>query len=33
MLVGWVVVAICRPLITDNRPRTALGRYEIDSQI
>ena len=33
MLVGWAVVAMARPLITDNRPRAALGRFEIDSQI
>ncbi len=33
MLIGWAIVAVCRPLITDNRPRSDLGRYEIDSQI
>jgi NADH-quinone oxidoreductase subunit H len=33
MLAGWVVVAVTRPLIADNRPRGQLGRYEVDSQI
>ena len=33
MLIGWLIVATCRPLVTDNRPRTNLGRYEVDAQI
>lgn len=33
MLAGWVVVAVTRPLIADNRPRGQLGRYEVDSQV
>jgi NADH-quinone oxidoreductase subunit H len=33
LLVSWTLVALSRPLITDNRPRHALQRYEIDSQI
>ncbi len=32
-LLGWAIVAVSGPLIGDNRPRAALGRYEIDSQI
>jgi NADH-quinone oxidoreductase subunit H len=32
MLAGWTLVAIARPLIADNRPRTSLEIYEIDSQ-
>lgn len=31
--VGWIAVAMCGPLVSDNRPRTGLQEYEIDAQI
>jgi NADH-quinone oxidoreductase subunit H len=33
LLAGWAIVAVCRPLITDNRPRGQLAHYQIDSQV
>jgi NADH-quinone oxidoreductase subunit H len=33
MLAGWAIVAFCRPLITDNRPRSPLARFPIDSPL
>ena len=31
--VSWVAVAMCSPLMTDNRPHDKIRKYEIDPQI
>lgn len=32
-IVGWFIVAACRPLITDNRPKRDVRKYEVDAQV